>query len=59
MGATDAADQLLSLGNTGTNMGRCVNLFAPGKDIISASSDCPTCFTTKSGSSQAAAVVAG
>ncbi|XP_062857379.1 proprotein convertase subtilisin/kexin type 9 [Trichomycterus rosablanca] len=59
VGATNAADQLLSLGNTGTNLGRCVNLFAPGKDIISASSDCPTCFTTKSGTSQAAALVAG
>uniref|UniRef100_A0AAR2L2D7 Proprotein convertase subtilisin/kexin type 9 n=1 Tax=Pygocentrus nattereri TaxID=42514 RepID=A0AAR2L2D7_PYGNA len=59
VGATNAADQPLSAGTTGTNVGRCVDLFAPGDDIISASSDCPTCFTTKSGTSQAAALVAG
>ncbi|XP_066532805.1 proprotein convertase subtilisin/kexin type 9 [Hoplias malabaricus] len=59
VGATNAADQPLSAGTTGTNVGRCVDLFAPGDDIISASSDCPTCFTTKSGTSQAAAHVAG
>ncbi|KAI4889057.1 hypothetical protein NFI96_014661 [Prochilodus magdalenae] len=59
VGATNAADQPLSAGTTGTNVGRCVDLFAPGDDIISASSDCPTCFTTKSGTSQAAAHAAG
>ncbi|KAK3516583.1 hypothetical protein QTP70_021957 [Hemibagrus guttatus] len=59
IGASNAADQPLSSGTTGTNLGRCVDLFAPGDDIISASSDCPTCFTTKSGTSQAAAHVAG
>ncbi|XP_060773584.1 proprotein convertase subtilisin/kexin type 9 isoform X2 [Neoarius graeffei] len=59
VGATNAADQPLSLGTTGTNLGRCVDVFAPGDDIISASSDCPTCFTIKSGTSQAAAHVAG
>ncbi|KAL2089566.1 hypothetical protein ACEWY4_014254 [Coilia grayii] len=59
VGATNSADQPLDMGTTGTNYGRCVDLFAPGDDIVSASSDCPTCFTTKSGSSQAAAHVAG
>ncbi|XP_076873158.1 proprotein convertase subtilisin/kexin type 9 isoform X2 [Brachyhypopomus gauderio] len=59
VGASNAADQLLSVGPTGTNVGRCVDLFAPGDDIVSASSDCPTCFTAKSGTSQAAAHVAG
>ncbi|XP_072537854.1 proprotein convertase subtilisin/kexin type 9 [Salminus brasiliensis] len=59
VGATNAADQPLTAGTTGTNVGRCVDVFAPGDDIISASSDCPTCFTTKSGTSQAAAHAAG
>ncbi|TRY60324.1 hypothetical protein DNTS_013659 [Danionella cerebrum] len=57
--AVNLADQPLTIGTTGTNVGRCVDVFAPGDDIISASSDCPTCFTTKSGTSQAAAHVAG
>ncbi|XP_003200725.1 proprotein convertase subtilisin/kexin type 9 isoform X1 [Danio rerio] len=59
VGAVNFADQPLNRGTTGTNVGRCVDVFAPGDDIISASSDCPTCFTTKSGTSQAAAHVAG
>uniref|UniRef100_A0A671LNR2 Proprotein convertase subtilisin/kexin type 9 n=1 Tax=Sinocyclocheilus anshuiensis TaxID=1608454 RepID=A0A671LNR2_9TELE len=59
VGAVNFADQPLSTGTTGTNAGRCVDVFAPGDDIISASSDCSTCFTTKSGTSQAAAHVAG
>uniref|UniRef100_A0A672TCX3 Proprotein convertase subtilisin/kexin type 9 n=1 Tax=Sinocyclocheilus grahami TaxID=75366 RepID=A0A672TCX3_SINGR len=59
VGAVNLADQPLSTGTTGTNVGRCVDVFAPGDDIISASSDCSTCFTTKSGTSQAAAHVAG
>ncbi|KAG7487738.1 hypothetical protein MATL_G00026620 [Megalops atlanticus] len=59
VGATNFADQPLNMGTTGTNFGRCVDLFAPGDDIVSASSDCPTCFTAKSGTSQAAAHVAG
>ncbi|KAI1892009.1 hypothetical protein AGOR_G00149580 [Albula goreensis] len=59
VGATNIKDQPLDTGTTGTNFGRCVDLFAPGDDIVSASSDCPTCFTSKSGTSQAAAHVAG
>lgn len=59
VGATDAQDQPVTLGTLGTNFGRCVDLFAPGKDIIGASSDCSTCFMSQSGTSQAAAHVAG
>ncbi|XP_052031559.1 proprotein convertase subtilisin/kexin type 9 isoform X5 [Apodemus sylvaticus] len=59
VGATNAQDQPVTLGTLGTNFGRCVDLFAPGKDIIGASSDCSTCFTSQSGTSQAAAHVAG
>lgn len=59
MGAINAEDQLMSQGAGGTNFGRCVDLFAPGNDIVSASSDCNTCFTTRSGTSQSAAHAAG
>ncbi|XP_069555276.1 proprotein convertase subtilisin/kexin type 9 [Brachyistius frenatus] len=59
VGAVNSADQLMSQGAGGTNFGRCVDLFAPGDDIVSASSDCNTCFTSCSGTSQAAAHVAG
>ncbi|NXO13020.1 PCSK9 convertase, partial [Oriolus oriolus] len=59
VGATDREDQPASIGTLGTNFGRCVDLFAPGDDIIGASSDCSTCFTAQSGTSQAAAHVAG
>lgn len=57
--AVNLADQLMSLGAGGTNFGRCVDLFAPGDDIVSAGSDCATCFTPRSGTSQAAAHAAG
>lgn len=59
MGAVNSMDQLMSQGAGGTNFGRCVDLFAPGDDIVSASSDCSTCFTSRSGTSQAAAHAAG
>lgn len=59
VGATNSEDQPASIGNLGTNFGRCVDLFAPGDDIIGASSDCSTCFMAQSGTSQAAAHVAG
>ncbi|XP_045905850.1 proprotein convertase subtilisin/kexin type 9 [Micropterus dolomieu] len=59
VGAVNSADQLMSQGAGGTNFGRCIDLFAPGDDIVSASSDCSTCFTSRSGTSQAAAHVAG
>ncbi|NXW82911.1 PCSK9 convertase, partial [Alopecoenas beccarii] len=59
VGATNSEDQPASIGTLGTNFGRCVDLFAPGDDIIGASSDCSTCFMAQSGTSQAAAHVAG
>ncbi|OXB82119.1 UNVERIFIED_CONTAM: hypothetical protein H355_008998, partial [Colinus virginianus] len=59
VGATNREDQPASIGTLGTNFGRCVDLFAPGGDIVGASSDCSTCFTAQSGTSQAAAHVAG
>ncbi|KAM6921399.1 proprotein convertase subtilisin/kexin type 9 [Xenentodon cancila] len=59
VGAINSADQLMSQGAGGTNFGRCVDFFAPGDDIVSASSDCNTCFTSRSGTSQAAAHAAG
>ncbi|XP_034738113.1 proprotein convertase subtilisin/kexin type 9, partial [Etheostoma cragini] len=59
VGAVNSADQLMSQGAGGSNFGRCVDLFAPGDDIVSASSDCSTCFTSRSGTSQAAAHAAG
>lgn len=49
----------MSPGAGGTNFGRCVDVFAPGDDIISASRDCTTCFASGSGTSQAAAHAAG
>ncbi|CAG10926.1 unnamed protein product, partial [Tetraodon nigroviridis] len=59
VGAVNSADQLVSQGPGGTNVGRCVDVFAPGGDIVSASSDCDTCFASGSGTSQAAAHAAG
>lgn len=59
VGATNYEDQPVTMGSLGTNFGNCVDMFAPGDDIIGASSDCSTCFTSKSGTSQAAAHVAG
>ncbi|KAK5930878.1 hypothetical protein CgunFtcFv8_027080 [Champsocephalus gunnari] len=59
VGAVNSVDQLMSQGAGGTNFGRCIDLFAPGDDIVSASSDCSTCFASQSGTSQAAAHAAG
>ncbi|MEE6495673.1 hypothetical protein FKM82_002109 [Ascaphus truei] len=59
VGATNYQDQPVTMGALGTNFGNCVDIFAPGDDIVGASSDCSTCFTSKSGTSQAAAHVAG
>ncbi|KAJ7395383.1 Proprotein convertase subtilisin/kexin type 9 [Pitangus sulphuratus] len=38
VGATNSEDQPASIGTLGTNFGSCVDLFAPGDDIIGASS---------------------
>lgn len=59
VGAVNSAGQLMSQGAGGTNFGHCVDVFAHGDDIVSASSDCGTCFAAGSGTSQAAAHAAG
>ncbi|XP_069843726.1 proprotein convertase subtilisin/kexin type 9-like [Dipodomys merriami] len=59
VGAVDSQIQPLSQGPLGTNYGSCVDIFAPGKSIVSASKDCNACYVTQSGTSQAAAHVAG
>ncbi|XP_012892265.1 PREDICTED: proprotein convertase subtilisin/kexin type 9-like [Dipodomys ordii] len=59
VGAVDSQIQPLIQGTLGTNYGSCVDIFAPGKNIVSASKDCNVCYVTQSGTSQAAAHVAG
>ncbi|XP_042525639.1 proprotein convertase subtilisin/kexin type 9-like [Dipodomys spectabilis] len=59
VGAVDSQIQPLIQGPLGTNYGSCVDIFAPGKNIVSASKDCNVCYVTQSGTSQAAAHVAG
>lgn len=43
---------------TASNYGPCVDLFAPGEDIRTASIECDSCYTQRSGSSLAAALTA-
>ncbi|XP_042555241.1 proprotein convertase subtilisin/kexin type 9-like [Dipodomys spectabilis] len=59
VGAVDSQDQPVTQGPLGTNYGSCVDIFAPGQSIVSASKDCNACYVTQSGTSQAAAHVAG
>ncbi|XP_042525641.1 proprotein convertase subtilisin/kexin type 9-like [Dipodomys spectabilis] len=59
VGAVDYQIQPLIQGTLGTNYGSCVDIFAPGKSIVSASKDCNACYVTQSGTLQAAAHVAG
>ena len=42
-----------------TNIGPCVDIFAPGSDIYAASLDCTTCYTYLSGTSMATPLVSG
>ena len=44
---------------SGTNYGRCVDIFAPGQDIISAGLSSRDAVATFSGTSQAAPLVSG
>ncbi len=53
--ATDAADNQ----TTWSNYGGCIDIFAPGEGIRSASNKTTTATTTRSGTSQAAPFVAG
>ena len=55
VGATDAQDVALSFSNSGA----CVDLFAPGYAIASASYSCSTCELIKSGTSMSAPHVLG
>ena len=42
-----------------TNIGPCVDIFAPGSNIYAASHSCETCYTYKSGTSMATSLVSG
>ena len=55
VGASDAKDGLYDY----TNTGYCVDIFAPGEDIIAASYSCATCTATYSGTSMATPKVSG
>jgi hypothetical protein len=55
VGATDAADNR----TTWSNYGACIDVFAPGEGILSASNKTTTATATLSGTSQAAPFVAG
>ena len=45
--------------STFTNIGSCVDIFAPGTDIYAASLSCTSCYTYNSGTSMAAPLVSG
>ena len=55
VGASDSHDLVPSF----SNAGKCVDLFAPGYHILSASNKCNSCTLTKSGTSMANPHVAG
>ncbi|XP_069843725.1 proprotein convertase subtilisin/kexin type 9-like [Dipodomys merriami] len=59
VGAVDSQDQPFTQGPLGTNYGSCVDIFAPGKSIVSANKDCTICYVRESGTAQAAAHVTG
>ena len=44
---------------TTSNYGPCVDLFAPGEDIRTASIECESCYSSRNGTSLAAALTAG
>ena len=60
VGGTEQRDDLyLGFLNRGTNFGRCVDIFAPGKDIWSAGIRSNDAVATSSGTSQATPIVSG
>jgi subtilisin family serine protease len=55
VGATDSDDRAA----TYSNVGACIDLYAPGSDIVSAAHDHTTAFADRSGTSMATAHVSG
>ena len=55
VGATDRLDNITST----SNYGPCVDLFAPGEDIPTASNQCDSCTEVTSGSTLSAGIMAG
>ena len=55
VGATDKQDSVTAT----SNYGSCVNLFAPGEDIVAANSQCDSCTGVMSGSTLSAGLTAG
>ena len=60
VGGTRRGDKLYKTGDkTGTNYGKCVDVFAPGQDIRSAGCTSRTAVVTFSGTSMATPLVSG
>ena len=55
VGATDRYDNIAEM----SNFGSCVDLFAPGVDILTASNQCDSCSDVMSGTTLSAAITAG
>ena len=58
VGATNRTDDLYWKGS-GTNYGKCVDIFAPGESILGANHTCTNCTKLLSGTSMATPMVAG
>eukprot|EP00887_Chlorella_sp_A99_P000071 scaffold16.g71.t1 len=60
VGATDSSDHRLWISKgVGSNVGPCIDIFAPGKDIVSASNVADTAQEMRTGTSQGVPFVAG
>ena len=57
--AGSSSDDTPYLTRSGTNFGRCVDIFAPGENVLGASLRCNHCSKTSFGSSMATAIVSG
>ena len=57
--AGSSSDDTPYLTRSGTNFGRCVDIFAPGDNVLGASLRCNRCSKTSSGTSMATAIVSG
>lgn len=58
VGGTNISDQLYWSGS-GTNFGKCVDIFAPGENILAANHTCNNCTKVLSGTSMSAPLVSG